>query len=526
MVLLSDRPTMAEPLRRPAGTRQHGLDAAAAAALALVALLLRLDRPVTDGLFYDDAWMALGVSEGSFWDLRTVGQSQPGFTFVLMIWKTVFGSGTTSLTAPAFIAGVLGAPALYVVLRRLGHARAVAFFVASLVVASTAHITYSHRVKTYTSDVILVLVLALAVPWFARRRWTLVTASFWLGVSLAVASFSSFMLLAASAAGVIVVLHHRGDWRLRAGTVAVQAVGEVLLFKAVSTTHDSEGVAAFFHGRDGYIDFDPNPLRLAPEVLERFLNVMEAFPGGPGWVAPVALVVVAFGLGNAAWRGESSVTARLFLVMVTIALGGAIVDRVPFGPNKASVRVVLWLIPVVALGIAEALRFARARVERAGHRRAWFDGLVLGAAGAVLFSSLPPAEDPYPYAGAKSATRSVMAELGPTDAVWITRYTTYSFALYSDTPVSLEGTPERLIGFLPEFADARLHLFDLEVDEDELDVALRGVDRVFVIAATIARSYDRNVRNLLISLVFRDFEVTSWEPIGSARVGVMERRQE
>jgi len=100
-------------------------DAAIAAVLGVVAFLYRRQFP-SDGLFFDDAWQALAASKGSFSQLLTVGQTQPGFGLVLMVWSRLVGHTTVDMITPALMAGSLGPPALYLVLRRLRFARSVA----------------------------------------------------------------------------------------------------------------------------------------------------------------------------------------------------------------------------------------------------------------------------------------------------------------------------------------------------------------------------------------------------------------
>lgn len=162
---------------RPRGFAVSLPDAVIVVVLAAVAFIVRRHVPA-DGLFYDDAWQALGASKGSFAELITLGQTQPGFTASLMVWSRLFGTSTTSLVTPALIAGTLGPPALYLGLHWLGAARSIAFLAAAAL-STQVSITYSYHVKTYTFDVLIVLGLALAVHQLARQHWRTSTAVGW-----------------------------------------------------------------------------------------------------------------------------------------------------------------------------------------------------------------------------------------------------------------------------------------------------------------------------------------------------------
>ena len=97
-------------------------DALIAVVLGLTAFLYRRHFP-TDGFFYDDGWQAFGAVKGSFSQVLTVGQPSPGFGLELMVWVRIFGDSTVSVITPALIAGAIGPPAVYLVLRRFGVAR-------------------------------------------------------------------------------------------------------------------------------------------------------------------------------------------------------------------------------------------------------------------------------------------------------------------------------------------------------------------------------------------------------------------
>jgi hypothetical protein len=493
-------------------------DALIAIALATTAFIVRVNVP-SDGLFYDDAWQAFGAWKGSFLEFITVGQTQPGFTVGLMGWTRVFGTSTAALVTPALIAGTLGPPALYVGLRWFGHARSIALLAGAALASAAVHIEYSSHVKTYTFDVLIVLGLALVVRQLAGLRWRTSTAVAWFVGSVVVGSFSSIALIATVVAGFVLVLHPSGDRKLRLFSTGAQLLVLTMLFAASSQTYNSELLSGFFAARGGFIDFDPNPITFGKEVFDHFRHVADVFPGRYPTLS-VALVVV--GLAVAAWRGPLAVPARFLALMVVVAAGGSIVHLIPFGPPGAPGRVSLWTVPAMAVGLCGCLELVR---RRAGARllRVGFDAIMCIAAALILVGSFGTA---HPYAaGGRSATRQVMAEADTGDAVLITRLTTYSFALYADSPVDLRPTPERSVGFLPAFADRRLHLHDSATTPEEFNEFVEGAERVYVVHALLrSRGEGEYLFNLALELTFRGFTRESSRVIERVQVEVWRRQ--
>jgi hypothetical protein len=511
----------AEKVDTPRGSHRDAVlvDALIALVLGAVAAAVRWHVPA-DGLFYDDAWQAFGAWKGSLSEIITVGQTQPGFTAGLMVWTRLFGMSTASLVTPALIAGALGPPALYLGLRRFGYARSVAFLVGAALSSAQLHIIYSYHVKTYNFDVLIVLGLALTVWYLARQHWETSTAVAWFVGSTAVGSFSSIALIATGVAGLILVLHSFGDRKRRMAAVAAQAVVALTLFAASSRTYSQARIRGFFAAREGYIDFDPNPITFGREVFNHFWHVADVFPGG---VPALALALAGVGLVGAAWRGPLAVPARFLGLMVVVAVGGGVLELIPFGPPRANGRVSLWLVPVMALGLCAALELFRRRVVARTALRVGFDAVVCIAAVLVLISSFG-ADHPYP-AGARSAIRQVMAEAGPDDAIVMTNWTSFSFALYAGTRVGLRPTPERSIGFLPTFADQQLHRHDPATTPEQFDAFVEDVDRVYLVHANVfGLGMGDYLFKLNLELALRGFTRISTRTIETGNVEVWQRQ--
>jgi hypothetical protein len=507
----TDVPAAPGPSRR---VRAAWLDPVIALGLAGVAFVVRLHIP-EDGLFHDDAWQAFGAWKGSLSNLVTVGMTQPGFTAGLMVWTRLFGVSSAALVTPALIAGTLGPPALYLGLRRFGYARSVALLVGAALSSTRLHIINSYHVKTYTFDVLVILGLALVVWRLARRRWQPATAAVWFIASVAVGWFSSIALIASAVAGAILVLHASDDRKLRLMAVSAQLAALATIFLASSRTYSSDALLAFWKVGDAFIDFDANPLTFSREVFDHFWNVVDVFPGGPSPTLSLALAAV--GLSVAAWRGPIVVPARFFALLVAVTVAASIVGRVPFGPPSALGRVSLWLVPVTALGLCTTFELLRRRTVDRAPLRIGFDVLACGAAALVLVGAL--GTNPGYPPGGRSAIRHAMANIARDDAVIITSPTTYPFALYADTPVSLRPTPHRQIGFLPEFDDDRLHPHSSTTSDEELDEFVEGAERVYLVHANVApRGFAEYRFRLALELAERGLSRESAIVVGTGHV--------
>jgi hypothetical protein len=500
------------------------VDALVAVGLFVTALLYRQHFP-RDGLFYDDAWQAFGAAEGSFGQLITIGAVQPGFGFELMVWSRIFGSGASTMVVPAMIAGALGPPALYLVLRKFGYAVSVSVLLgAALTVCETA-ILYSGHVKSYTADVLVILLLCVLLPWLARQQWRVRTAVLWTVGSIVLASFSPFTLLAIIAAAAILALHSHGDRKIRLIVAGVQAVILAGLFTAENRTLNRAAIVKFFKGHDAFIRPSLNPVTFGREIVTHFLHVTDVFPGGPAWFSAVCLVLAVVGLYLIARSGPLAVVGRFFVLMVGLTVVGSTATKFPFGPSSGAFRVTIWLTPIVAFGLAAVLQrvYGAAAVRSPGSRIAF--NVVAFACSGLLLASAIGTHRGYPP-GAALATRRVMSEAGPGDVVFITRGTMYTFALEAGTPVHVQRNSSLEVGFMPRFADKRLHPLDFLTTSTRTEItsALGETERAYVVDSLVDPTGYQKYRTNLDNLIGASgFTLEKRSTVGTANVSVWVR---
>jgi hypothetical protein len=157
--------------------------------------------------------------------------------------------------------------------------------------------------------------------------------------------------------------------------------------------------------------------------------------------------------------------------------------------------------------------------------RIGFDVLAFGCAIALLFSAVG-VRRPYHAAG-RLATQQVMAEIGPHDVVLITRPTMYTFALEADTRVRLRATPDLVVGYMPRFADSRLHAIDWLTAAAKVEIRseVQNADRVYVVDSAIdPKGYKPYRVGIADEIAAQGFEQTSATRVGTANVIVWHRK--
>jgi hypothetical protein len=464
-------------------------------ALTVTAFVLRRRGLPHDGLWHDDAAPVLGAVKGSAHQLLTVGFDHPAFTLVLRsVWPFTGGDSARMAYLP-LLAGTLSPPALYLVLRRIGFARSISTLLGAALVASETDIIYSGRVKTYVVDVIIVLGLAVLVPVLARYSWPWYAGATWFAGAIVVSSFSAFALIATSVAGIVLVLHSRADRTVRVFAVGAQLVTTLGLVTAMQRTYNPHVIAIYWEQKlDGFLDVDLNPFQFAAQVLKHLTRVATVFPGGSTWWAALSVFAASVGLLTIAWAGRHAVRARFLLLVALVALVGGVLNKIPFGPKTGPPamggRVTLWLVPVMAIGLAATLQLTQRLVASSSGLRIGFNVIAYALATVVVITALARDTSPYPFPGSKSATRFIESELGKHDAVFVVPGGRYSFALETKLKLTLRAQPERNVGFAPRPEDRRLIFFDSRYNQSvvvgQIRAGATGADRVFIHAVAHA----------------------------------------
>ena len=336
-----------------------GFDVVAIVALGVVATLVRVGSLPSDGLWFDDSWVAAGAILGTPSELLTVGSGHPGFTFVLMLVDRL-GGGLRELGVPSLLAGIAGPMALYVALRSVKYERSIA--VLHERGARRSHrSTSSTRVGSRATPSTRCWCCCSSSPSLSSRGGHGAGRSPWAGPWRDRARHLQRLPAGRHCgAGVILVLHPQTDRRIRLTAVGAQALVQALYLRTAQTKSDLDAIEAVMETRhDGHITFHANPIEFVRESLKHLRRVAEVFPSGSGaWLTLFGLLAIG-GLVVAAVRGRAGerLVAQFSLLMIALAFAGALVDRFPFGPanffpHSPGGRHTLWLVPAMALGLA------------------------------------------------------------------------------------------------------------------------------------------------------------------------------
>jgi hypothetical protein len=443
--------------------RRRALDAVVVVGLVAVAVVARRGSLPSDGLWYDDAWVVVGASKAQPSQLLTVSTNHPAFSAFLMGWARIVDHRSELMALPAFVVGSATPALAYLVLRARRVLPGVALLLAAVLAVDGAHVRYSGRVKSYVFEAVVVLGLAVVVPWLARRRWGWPVAIAWTVGALLVGTGSAFCLVAVGVAGVVLLAHPQGDVIPRAVAVAVQGVLQAAYFAVVQARFASARVADDWERvYNGYIELHANPFRVAGEVASHTGEVGKAFVGGPGWLGALVVVVAIAGLAWHARRGPHVVLARYLLALPLVALIGSFLQQIPYGAVENGVspgsRAAIWLIPSLLVGTALFLDGLLRRfldVERAGGA---ITGVALVAAAAVLVAGVGDTPD-YPLHGARRAAAYVRTHLDRDSVAIVMPSGLYPLAAEPGVGVRIVADRHSELGFAPALRDRRIHLF-------------------------------------------------------------------
>lgn len=450
----------------PRWARLHVVDLAVMLGMVVPAYVLRRWGLPHDGLWYDDAWVAGGAVFGSPSDVAMTGGAHPGFTMLLWLQHRVLGGPPEHLALIAFVFGVLGPSLLYLGLRSLRYGKPGSFLAAAALLVTPSHVIYSARVKSYSLDVVVVMLVAAAIPRLAARRWTWWGTAGWVAAAVAVGSLSGYQMLATAVAMGILVIHSNGDRWQRLTALVVQGVIQGGWVMYARRFVDLDEIEAFMQSAfDAHVDGSRNPIELAGNVFDHFTRIVYMHPGAPArLLTVVALGILAGLLVGAVGRldRQRMLASQFALAALVIAAVGGVLDRFPFGPSNHDMSTAigapgarhgLWLVPVMAIGLCNLIDLTGRVLARKAPAQVLGPARVLSAtvvAAALLLVNhrWQPAEREK-SAGGHELAAAVETEIDRGAYLVMDDSTTYQYMLLTGRHANLEPTPKEMVGYLP-----------------------------------------------------------------------------
>lgn len=439
------------------------------ALVVVVAVVVRWPALAPNTLWLDDAWVALVARADDPAAFARLTFTVPGFTAV--VWATIELAGMSSLAAqaPALVAGLAAVPVAWATARRVGARVPAALLAASLVAVAPAHVTYSTRVKAYTTEVLLALVLILLAAGVVEepdrpRRWGVLTV-------VAIVATCVSATLAFAVGGVVVAglvaAWARGGTARRSAVVATAAYGVfAAAFWWVVVRPVPDSLRAYWSSR--YLPLD-DPAVAAERFLDGSRIVLEALLPLP---APIGAVLVVLALAVTIRRRPA--LGLGLLTMVVAAVAAALVGAAPWGSGRTE----LFLLAPVVVAIAIAVD--------APAPRSWSDGVVGAAAGGLLVGAVLGEPIHYP---AYDVRPFITAAEDADVAVLVYPSTRWAYGLYTSADVDLVEDDDDPWRVTPRVLDPDVTVlpvagvFDPDAYRESVHDAVAGEDRVMLVAS-------------------------------------------
>lgn len=435
-----------------------------AVVLCVVAGVVRAGPLGPSSLWLDDAWVALVSKTSGVSDTFMVGLTGPGFAFLLKGWLAVVGFSETAAQLPAFFFGVVGPGLLYLVAVARGFSFAGALTAGGLLAASPVHVVYSTRVKHYTLDVVLAIVL-IALAWrvvespSSVRRWV------WLavGASAAVALSGGVAPMAAGAMGVALVASLRSRVGVAVavtacGAWAAFALGWYLLVLRPAITPAIRGYWA-----ERYV-------ASVADLVAGFAGLLDGFSA-----LPLVVVGIAVAAGMAAVGVHRPLVA---LLLVAPVIGLVVLSAAGVAPLGGG-RTDAFVYPSLALLVAGGVN----AISRTAPAAAWVGATVVLAASIGTTGWAPP----YPAEDVRPLVALVEQQRRTGEPLLVYPSTVWAYALYADDAVRLVRS-DNPWGFVPQVNDADVVLLEAHRDAPQLyapavAAAARGKATVWLLSS-------------------------------------------
>jgi hypothetical protein len=519
-------------LSKPESARLGRADAVVAVSLALLAAYVRRHSYPTDGLWLDDAWVAVSA-RAPLSELLTVSWNHPGFTVLLQAVNAVAPDRVDVLAWPVLVGGVLGVPLLYLCCRLLGFAPVAAAPVGVVVAVNRTHAVYSGRVKPYVFEVSGIALLAVAMHLVVGRRWRWPLAVAWVTLALAVSTLSAFGFAAAAVATLVVALHPAGDRTVRLVALGVQGALQLASGLLTQRRYDAGEVADIWETHyDAYIELD-GVLGVLRQLLDHVSRLAQTWVEAPAPIALAVLGVSAAGLGWSCVRGPHRPVARFLTALPLLAIAGSFAGLVPFGPTPdhspfPGSRGSMWLYPSIAFGLAvaiDAVVRAAARIG-GGERRRWATPVVFGGAvAASLVLALVKYDIPVGYGtlGNRTATAYIESVREDGDVVFFFESSRYIVSSEPPIPVVIRPDRGRIEGFTPLPGGGRVAVpSGRDVTIEHVTELVGDADRVFVHDSFLGLG-DGDLPRLEGHLAALGFELAGTETFGVNAVATWTR---
>lgn len=375
-----------------------------------------------EALWLDDAWVAY-AHRSSWANITEIGLSAPGLSVVLKLWFGLVGFGEFRAQLIPFLAGIAAPPLAYAIVRsRAG--RLSATLAGGWLLLAPIHIEYSVRVKQYTVEIVMALVI-VHLTWrlleepMRTDRWRTLAAVSSLAVLLSF-PLASIAGTGCAVAGLTAIARDRRLGR-HLGWLAMPAAITIAWFAIVIRHRQYAGLQRFWQGE--FIQTDAGLSVAAESVAVRTKDMFEFVSP----VSPVLMMTLCAGaLVWLLWR--KPLHALVVSIPLLAAVGLAATKTAPLGGGRTD----LYLLAGLVLGSSIALDDITARWPPRGVQ------LATAVAGVGLVAAVVGYQQPgYPIEDVPTVLAALQADRREADTVFVYHNTKWALATYSDFDVSI-----------------------------------------------------------------------------------------
>jgi hypothetical protein len=430
--------------------------------IVLFGASIRVTGLTSGDLWDDDAWIVLPARVG-FREAMRMDVSTPLFLLVIRQWAILVHFSTASIQLVPLAASLLTIAAAWWLVRTVGGTMWTRAIVATLVAISPAAVEFSTRVKEFSSEtllgLLLLIVLAKAIDKPTPRQ-----SACLLGLIVVACLTSGILVLFVAAVMTSYVVQGLRSGRLRDRWWIGTAVGGTVVMGGT--------YLAFYRHIPPWLNFWWSTLEFnAANAAQRThtigimgLGIAHGFAGVPLQVGPIPdafaltqaqfsialnVAVIVFGflvalMITVAWISRLTVDATstaglASIVVVCLAFAAAVTDHAPLGGGRTD----LWWYPAAWCLIAIVLDVGIHRAERLAHKLPASTRRLLTVLSAVALAGLAVPFGVhfrawYPVQDVRALLSQNSREIRRTDWVYVSPPDTYTWALYRLGPYHIE----------------------------------------------------------------------------------------
>ena len=479
----------------------------ACAVLVLIGYITRHASLDPGSVHIDDAWVLLGWKAHRWVDIQRAGSTSLGFVLLLRAWLGIVGSSYDHAQLLPFVFSLLNAPAFFLVALRMRMRYPAALLGSAMLLASPTLVSYSTRVKQYSIEVLLaILLIGLAAAILrdptAMRAWI----AYVLGSVVAlVISFALLgVVIAGLGAGLVAFFREEGSsrrWRsgALACTISVAVFAGAWFLTVIrparsTALHDfwsgfylsdavgRPNVAPWWH----WTDTASSGLLAHDWKLFRFL-----FEGA--FTGPAIVLLVGFVAATLLVAFRRPLHVLLFGIPFVVAVGGSVAQLTPLGGGRTDAWLYAPMTFMIVSAVDVVLEWAHG-AQRGGVRVAppssdATRGRGLMLSGIVSLIALVcllniPSPSAFPWPDAVPIVSKLEAGRRSSDLVVVAPNFTFNYALQAPQDIATKVSTRNSTHFTPVLQGVNtMNWQDYAAPMREFDKRLSRVRDVWLIDA-------------------------------------------